>query len=350
MHHQQQQQQQQQRMKHNAGSWFQGSPLSHFLVYLALGTHFLLEHGGFSGGTELINLNLDDIFTHGEVHRLFLNQCTFGNMGEMVVGLMTLGKLMISFEREFGTRKFASFLLIKCFLLSTLLQLFSLMVLDGLGFGVTHLAPGPYSYIGSLLCLYHFFTPRLYTKFIGILGMDFSEKAMTYVFTIMTVCSQGLSSLIPSICGFIAAGISINTSQRNPYGKWECTLPNFVIRFGANVGKVLGFDQSITNSAFINRGSGLSVTGLGAGGIRQQGRTGTAHTNRRNGAAGAAHPATSAVAAAMQQQQQPQFQPPTQEAIDQLTAMGFEREAVVRALGQTDNNVEAAANRLLSGI
>eukprot|EP00957_Ditylum_brightwellii_P125548 9569738-Ditylum_brightwellii.AAC.1 len=46
-----------------------------------------------------------------------------------------------------------------------------------------------------------------------------------------------------------------------------------------------------------------------------------------------------------------QFQPtpPSEEAIAQLTSMGFEREAVVRVLQQCDNNVEVAANRLLSG-
>lgn len=41
--------------------------------------------------------------------------------------------------------------------------------------------------------------------------------------------------------------------------------------------------------------------------------------------------------------------PPPEEAIAQLTSMGFDRESVIRALQQTDNNVEAAANRLLMG-
>lgn len=41
--------------------------------------------------------------------------------------------------------------------------------------------------------------------------------------------------------------------------------------------------------------------------------------------------------------------PPPEEAIAQLTGMGFDRQAVIRALQQTDNNVEGAANRLLMG-
>lgn len=41
--------------------------------------------------------------------------------------------------------------------------------------------------------------------------------------------------------------------------------------------------------------------------------------------------------------------PPPEEAITQLTNMGFDRQAVINALQQSDNNVEAAANRLLMG-
>lgn len=41
--------------------------------------------------------------------------------------------------------------------------------------------------------------------------------------------------------------------------------------------------------------------------------------------------------------------PPPEEAIAQLTNMGFDRQAVIRALQQSDNNVEGAANRLLTG-
>ena len=40
---------------------------------------------------------------------------------------------------------------------------------------------------------------------------------------------------------------------------------------------------------------------------------------------------------------------PAEKAICQLTYMGFDREAAIEALKHTDNNVEAAANRLLTG-
>merc|ERR1712232_847215 len=40
--------------------------------------------------------------------------------------------------------------------------------------------------------------------------------------------------------------------------------------------------------------------------------------------------------------------PPSEEAIESLTSMGFDRQSVIRTLQQCDNNVEIAANRLLS--
>lgn len=43
----------------------------------------------------------------------------------------------------------------------------------------------------------------------------------------------------------------------------------------------------------------------------------------------------------------PAHPPPSEEAIELLLSMGFERQAVIRALQQTDNNIEAAANRLM---
>jgi uncharacterized UBP type Zn finger protein len=42
--------------------------------------------------------------------------------------------------------------------------------------------------------------------------------------------------------------------------------------------------------------------------------------------------------------------PPPEEAIEQLTAMGFDRQRVLDALQSTHNNVEHAADRLLSGL
>ena len=63
---------------------------------------------------------------------------------------------------------------------------------------------------------------------------------------------------------------------------------------------------------------------------------------RRGRTNGGGQPATA--------QHQVPLQPPPQEAIDQLMGMGFDQGRVVRALQETDNNVQVAADRLLSGM
>jgi UBA/TS-N domain len=66
-----------------------------------------------------------------------------------------------------------------------------------------------------------------------------------------------------------------------------------------------------------------------------------------------------AVGAGRQQQNMPYFDvptpplqlspPPDEESIQQLTILGFERDTVIRALRQSHNNIERAADWLLSG-
>ena len=351
---QQQQQQQQRRATQPSSSLFQGCPLSKFITLTTIFSHIILEKGGFSGGTDLLNLNLEDILVHGEAYRLFLHTATFSTVGELVTGIMVLVPFLTQFEREMGTKKFGSFLLVKSLLLSTILQLAFVVLIDGVTNANDnantnantnnesfYFAPGPYSLIGSLFYLYHAYTPRLDMKFIGILGFDFSEKAMKYLFTIVMINSRGLASIIPTICGFIAAGISI--SPKNIYGRWECVLPKFAYGIATSIGRVFGLDQLVTTSIFMNR-SGSTNTNASTG-IRRTANLGT------RGGAGAGVGLGGAPAAAPQPQFQPmpRVQPPSPEVIEQLTAMGFERDASIRALGTTDNNVEAAANRLLSG-
>ena len=181
----------------------------------------------------------------------------------------------------------------------------------------------------------------------GVLGFDFSEKVITYVLSWIVIYSQGLASIIPTVCGFVSCWISI--SSKNVYGQWECELPNFVNNIAIHIGRIFGLDQLVSSTTFLSR-SGMTNAAVGRSGNRN------AHPNPgRRGGRGFApqpphHQQQQQQPPPPQQHQQPQFQPPSPEAIEQLTAMGFERDAVVRALSATDNNVEAAANRLLSGI
>jgi len=212
---------------------------------------------------------------------------------------------------QMGTRKFGAYIAYSSFLSTFLELLFFNIFFD------TQRYCGPYPQLGAMLCLYHKYTPRLHPKFFGVLGLDFSEKALTYGLCFQVIFSGGFGTIIPTMFGFAAGMLCVT---------WSCReLPDFVyVAAGGVLGKFVVDDAPAVMMA-------RSVQRSASGRARRGGRD--VNTIARP---------------AVRQQQQPP-PPPSEEAIEQLTSMGFEREAVLRALQMSDNNVEAAANRLLAG-
>lgn len=246
------------------------------------------------------------IFDHAQYYRIFVCNLTFGSIGELIFGLMALCPLLRRFEREMGSRKFGAFI-VYASVLSTILELvfFNIFFIERYS--------GPYPQLGAVLALFHKFTPRMHPKFVGILGYDLSEKSITYGLCAQVILFGGFSTMIPTFFGFLSGLLAV---------KWsDSELPDFVYTIAGLVGKVITDDApSVMMSRSVQRG--------GANRTRRT-ITGTQ------------------VAPPAQPPRPPP--PPPEEAIAQLTSMGFDREAVIRALQQTDNNVEAAANRLLMG-
>lgn len=140
--------------------------------------------------------------------------------------------------------------------------------------------------------------------------MDFSEKSLTYGLCLQVMFSGGWSTVLPSAVGFIAGTVCVNWCVNE--------LPGFVYSACAALGKVIVDDAPAV---------------MMARSVQRVGRSRRGNDVRQRAAAPAAA-------------QPPP--PPSEEAIEQLTSMGFEREAVIRALQMSGNNVEAAANRLLT--
>jgi hypothetical protein len=211
-----------------------------------------------------------------------------------------------------GTRKFGTFLFYTS-LLSTLLELIFFNI-----FFDTERYSGPYPQLGAVLYLYHKYTPRLHPKFFGVLGYDFSEKSLTYGLCAQVVLSGGWSTVIPSLFGCLAGSMCV---------KWsEVEMPELFYGAASAVGRVFADEApAVMMARSVQRGA-------------------QTRPRRRNNGGQQRAPAVPTV---VQPPRPPP--PPSEEAIEQLTSMGFEREAVVRALQQCDNNVEAAANRLLMG-
>ena len=230
-------------------------------------------------------------------------------MGELIFGLLALCPLLRRFEREMGSRKFGAFIVY-----TSVLSTFMELLFFNIFFDIERYS-GPYPQLGAVLGLFHKFTPRMHPKFFGVLGYDFSEKSITYGLCAQVVLSGGFGTVIPTFFGLISGLLAV---------KWsETELPDFVYICAGLIGRVIVDDApSVLMSPSLQRG--------------RSSRTRRAPTGTRAAAPSPAQPPRPPP-------------PPPEEAVAQLTSMGFDREAVIRALQQTDNNVEAAANRLLMG-
>ena len=299
--------------------WFAGASLSRVLAGTTAFFYVMFETSHLH---EDLSLDYDRLIADNELHRLFTCNLTFGTMAELILGMLVMVPLMRRYERELGTVKFGT-MVVFVNVVATFLELIVASSFPGL---VDMRYSGPYPTLGAVLYLFHVYAPRLHPKFFGLMGFDFSEKSLQYLFALQVMFSGGMGTLQPVLCGAIAG--AMYTSPMLPFGKFM--LPESMLGW-------LESDVPQTLAARRGRGAARGGAGGGAGGGPRQ---------RMAPNFGAGGGAAAAMAAA---QQPPPPPPPSEEAISQLTAMGFERQAVIRALGQTDNNVEAAANRLLSG-
>jgi membrane associated rhomboid family serine protease len=297
--------------------WFAGAPLTRVFAAGTALCYVMFERSHLHDD---LSLDYDRLAADSELHRLFTANLTFGTVAELVMGMLVMVPLMRRYERELGTAKFGTMVAFVN-VVGTFLELIAASSFPGLAADVRY--SGPYPTLGAVLFLFHSYAPRLHPKFFSFVGFDFSEKSLTYIVALQVLLSGGMGTLQPVLCGAIAGAMYMSSVL--PFGK--IMLPEGLFGW---------LDSDVPQTLTARRGRG-AARGGGAGG---------AGGGPRQRMAPNFGGAAAAMAAA---QQPPPPPPPSEEAIAQLTAMGFERQAVIRALGQTDNNVEAAANRLLSG-
>ena len=298
--------------------WFAGAPLTRVLTGATALFYVMFETSRLHEDT---SLDYDRLIADAELHRLFTCNLTFGTMAELIMGMLVMVPLLRRYERELGTVKFGT-MVVFVNVVGTFLELIVASSFPAL-MDVRY--SGPYPVLGAVLYLFHVYAPRLYPKFFGLMGFDFSEKSLQYIFALQVLFSGGMGTVQPVLCGAIAG--AMYTTSMLPFH--NLILPESLFDW---------LESDVPQTLTGRRGRGTARGGAGAGG-GAGGRQGQRMAPNFGGAA-------AAMAAA---QQPPPPPPPSEEAISQLTAMGFDRQAVIRALGQTDNNVEAAANRLLSG-
>jgi len=308
--------------------YFYTAEISKAIVVVLVGSQFLSKIF-YSEGTQpdfhsSISLDYVGIVEAGEYYRCFIYPLSFESTGELFVGLTVLTPLLRRFEREMGSRKFFSFIFLKMIVIATLLQLLSFKILP---FNVRAYAPGPYPHLGCLLYLFHVYAPSLHPNFFGFFGFNFSDKALTYAACLYLMLNGGLASAIPTFCGYL--GGLVSDTPKLPLAKLD--FSDNMYSLAANIIQYFGFIDRDGQSSILPGRRGL---------VSQRNVRNNNNRQRLVPPPGLEQP---------QFQPMPTPPPPDPASIEQLTSMGFEREAVIAALKNAHNNVEAAANLLLSG-
>ena len=274
-------------------------------------------------------INLQAMY-HGEIHRIALSSLFFTSTSQIFIGLVLVYTLR-QVERLMGSRKFGAFVVVS-FLLSLLMQL--AIVVAGNTMMITFIpSPGPFYYIFSTMPFFHRHIPKLrpssYT-IMNSLNFVISEKSLYYLLASQLMFSEGLDSAVPSFAGLLA----YYTYSIDGLGLDEFRVPRVVETFFTTIGGFMcslipmvepNLNTRARGDANVNRMLARATAGLG-GPARGNG-------NDMNGG----------------RDRWQTLPPPSEEQIQSLIGLGFDRPAVLRALEGSNNDVEVAANRLLGG-
>ena len=258
----------------------------------------------------------------------------FASTGDLVMGLLWLAPNLRQVERELGSSQW----------------LVWLGWVSGFGFTVGYtfflLAGGdddatsnipswslPNILFGATLAHYLKFVPRLHPRFVGIFGFHLSEKALQSLWAWYVLGHGGWSSILQGSIGMVGSLLYFGCVPKH----LPLTMPKAVI-------DALPW-ESLSGLFFLDLPSKIYVPLMMA-----HGNGGTA----RGGGGGPRPPSATATTAPRPTTIAPISSSrvaslPSPEAMEQLTAMGFDEERVRQALQATNNNVEQAANLLLMG-
>lgn len=395
----------------STGGYFSGAPVTKFLamimVFLFVVLHsysnkrngnnnlyqWFMMTSSNNTTTESSSLFLW-MFVRSLLRRLVSN-LTFSTTGEMVTGGLLWAYWSRKFEREMGSTKYSIFvvwILVFSGLLGETIRWWHTQQQqrgESLPGAPTNyrVRPGPYPLLGALAWLYHWFTPRIYPRFMGVLGLYFSEKSFVYMWFAQVMLSASgsggglfggqshssgrMSALTVILTGFLAS--MIFTQWNSLFSKLVDHIPRPLVAALSQLSQRVLMEtppRILVPNHFGARGGGGGNVGGGGGGGRNNmaaaNAAGMAGAGATVAAAAARHFHEAELAAAMaasrlqaqptlQQQQQAQAAqppppppPPDPAAVEQLVMMGFDRAQVVQALQSCNNDVQRAADRLLT--
>lgn len=243
-------------------------------------------------------------------------QMIYANAGEVLFGLLMIYSLRIV-ERHFGTRKYASFILLSFIYTSIFTPLFLIFIIKPLSRGrYQYLPPGPTPLIFSILAQYHTIIPRSYKfqvlnspTFNSKRGLILSNKIYLYILSFQLLFAQSPGSIIAACTGWIIGRLYI--FKYLPGVKWR--IPKRIFS------KIVNDAPCIFTPRQFNHNEPNHII-----------PSGTSILNAISGIS-----------------ERPELSGAREHEIESIVAMGFTRHQAVNALIRANNNIEMAIQFLL---
>nr|XP_027207029.1 ubiquitin-associated domain-containing protein 2-like [Penaeus vannamei] len=295
---------------------FYNAPVSKGLMGCMFLTCTALNVPLFAHLRKYLICKIPDVFLKGEIWRIASAKISFVDTKDLVCGSLLIYYFRV-FERRYGSHKFAS-CLVASQVLTTVLEVLTILTLQWLAIDLHSggfLPPGPYGMIFPLFVNYLFDIPRVAQT--SVLGIPITGKTLTYLLGLQ-VCSTSPATATSALCGIIA-GVLYRYKYFCIYSANECAPcgcpgPWGLVRCQAH-------------------SSGYTTKKI-------------AQPNRP-GANGAVPPFMQNFIGRRQNNPVHPPPPPTEEQVQTLVEMGFDRQRVINALQTCNNDVNTATHLLL---
>ncbi|EGO57023.1 hypothetical protein NEUTE1DRAFT_65986 [Neurospora tetrasperma FGSC 2508] len=186
--------------------------------YISIGTHFL---------------------RYGQLWRMLTYQLCYTNSSEVLFGAMSLYHTRMV-ERFWGSRKYASFILLAGLFTAIIPPIFLTVVLRPLSFGVLDYIPaGPTPILFAILAQYHAMIPQIYKYKVALSanspsnasddtsGFIFSDKSTRYLMALQLALFQWPGSLLGAVIGWAVGYLWRNDLLPAAVARWR--VPGWVV-------------------------------------------------------------------------------------------------------------------------
>ncbi|KFY46369.1 hypothetical protein V495_02532 [Pseudogymnoascus sp. VKM F-4514 (FW-929)] len=218
---------------HSSG--FAGAPVSRSLVLGIIAASILVSVTDIK---YYFWIQVDPHFwKYGQLWRAFIYQLCYTNSSEVLMAAMTLYSLR-GIERLWGSRKFASFLLVLFPLTALLPPLILALVIRPLSFNhINYLPAGLTPLIYALVAQYHAAIPHTYKYRIAATpspppnapfsGLTFSDKSYTYLLVGQLALAQFPGSLLGAVIGWAVGYLWRNEALPGVMVSWR--VPGWMV-------------------------------------------------------------------------------------------------------------------------